>query len=251
MLTGIVLARNESKNIGRCLEALKFCDKLVIVDDNSSDDTVKISKKYGAEVLKHALDGDFAAARNFALNEAKTPWVLFVDADEIVTPKLATEIKNSIQKIEFKGFAVRRLDVMWGQTLKHGDVSNTWFVRLGRRGVGKWERSVHETWEIEGRIGRLHQPLMHYPHPTVVEFLEDINHYSSLKADYFFKQNKHVGVLEIVAGPIWRFHKAYIFQFGFLDGTAGFIHAILMALYTFMVAAKLYLRYKGIGDDTK
>ena len=251
MLTGIVLVKNEASNLGKCLPGLAFCDHILVIDDNSTDDSVKVAQRYGAEIMPHPLNGDFAAARNWALKQAKTPWVLFVDADEIVSPKLATEIQTAIQKIEFKGFAIRRLDALWGQTLNHGDVGDVWLVRLARRGAGSWKGPVHETWQIEAQVGRLKQPLLHYPHPDLVSFLERINHYSTLKADYFFKQNKKVGLLEIIGGPVWRFKKNYLLKFGFLDGTAGFVHAMLMAFYTFMVAGKLYLRYKGIGDEQK
>lgn len=251
MLTAIVIARNESKNIGRCLESLTFCDHILVVDDNSTDDTPKIAKKYKAEVLTHSLDNNFAMLRNFALSEAKTPWVLFVDADEVVSLELAAEIKTSIIKIEFKGFAMRRLDTMWSQTLQHGDVGNVWLVRLARRGAGKWDGSVHESWQVEGKIGRLKQPLMHYPHPDLVSFLQHIDHYSSIKADYFFKQGRKTNVFEIMGGPIWRFFKAYCVQLGLLDGVSGFVHAMAMAMYSFLVTSKLYLLYKGIGNEGK
>lgn len=246
MLTGIVLTRNESKNIGACLQALGFCDRILVVDDGSTDNTAAVARKHGAEVMPHSLNDNFAAARNWALDRAKTPWVLFVDADEVVSSKLAAEIKAATQKIEFKGFAIRRLDHMWGQTLKHGDVGDVWLVRLARRGAGEWRASVHESWQIEGRIGRLKEPLMHYPHPDLVSFLQRINHYSTLKADYFYKQNRRMSLLEIVFAPMWRFKKAYLLQLGFMDGTAGFVHAMVMAFYTFLVAGKTYLRFKGI-----
>jgi len=246
MFTGIVLTRNENKNIGRCLVSLAFCDHILVIDDESFDDTVKTAKKYGAQVVTHALEGDFAAVRNWALDQAKTPWVLFIDADEVVSPTLAVEIKAATQKIEYKGFAIRRLDHMWGKTLKHGDVGDAWLVRLARRGAGGWQGQVHESWQIEGRVGRLREPLLHYPHPDLASFLQRINHYSTLKADYFYKQNRHFSLLEIILGPVWRFKKAYILQLGFLDGTAGFVHAMIMAFYAFLVAGKTYLRFKGI-----
>lgn len=249
MLTGIVLARDESSNIKTCLESLKFCDKLLVIDDNSSDDTVKIAQKIGATVTTRALNGDFAAARNWALNQADTSWVLFIDADEIVSSELGAEIKAAMQKIEFKGFALRRLDSIWGKTLRHGDVGNVWLTRLARRGAGQWQGRVHETWEIEGRVGLLKNPLLHYPHPDVVSFLTEINHYSTLKASEFYSTGRKTNILEIIFGPVWRFIKNYFFKLGFLDGTRGFIHAMMMAFYQFLVAGKLWLLYKGIGNE--
>ena len=172
MLTGIVLTHNEEENITRCLEALKFCDTLLVVDDNSTDKTVRLAKKSGATAVTHPLNGDYAAQRNWALSQAKTPWVLFVDADETVSVKLGEEIKSAIKKIEFKGFLIPRIDYMWGKKLTHGDVGKVRLLRLARRGAGEWHGAVHETWAIEGNVGTLPHPIFNYPHPTLVEFIQ-------------------------------------------------------------------------------
>ncbi len=241
MLTGIVLTKNEAENIEACLASLAFCDQIVVIDDNSVDGTVKIAKKMGAEVLVHALDNNFASQHNWSLEQIKSPWVLFIDADERISPELAAEIKVAIEKIEFKGFFLPRVDYLWGKELKYGDLYGAKFLRLARRGAGIWRGKVHESWVIEGRTGKLKNPLLHYPHQNFVEFLQHINTYSTIKADEFFNQNKKTSVLEIIGGPIWRFFKAYILQLGFLDGTAGFVHAMTLAMYQFLVAGKLHL----------
>jgi glycosyltransferase involved in cell wall biosynthesis len=248
MLTAIILTKNEQENIERCLASVKFCDSVVVVDDGSTDDTVKKAKKAGATILKHELKGDYGAARNWALEQVKSHWVLFVDADEVVSAALAGQIKAAVEKIEYRGFFLHRVDHLWGQELKHGDVGNVQLLRLGRRGMGHWEGRVHETWSIEGKVGTLTAPLEHYPHASVVEFLDHLNDYSTVKAEEFFKAGRQTNIFEITLGPIWRFFQAYILRFGFLDGTAGFVHAMLMAMYMFLVAGKLYLLGRGIHD---
>ncbi len=249
MLTGVVLAKNESKNIGPCLESLKFCDSVLVVDDLSSDTTPKIAQGAGAKVIKHALGDDFGEQRNWGISQVDSGWILFVDADEIVTPELQQEILTGITKIEYKGFYIKRLDYMWGKPLRFGDAGGTKIIRLGRKGAGEWTGKVHETWQIEGRVGVLKFPIVHKPHATLVEFLRHINYYSTIKAQYFFKQKRFSNLFQIVLGPIWRFVKAYILKLGFLDGTIGFIHAMAVAFYTFLVAGKVYLLGKGIPHD--
>jgi len=245
MLTAIILAKNEEKNIERCLKSLSFCDEIVVIDDKSTDDTVKIVKKLKIRVLNHELV-DYASQRNWAISQIKTNWLLFVDADEVVTKELGAGILELVKKNDANGYLVHRVDYMWNHKFKYGDVGNVWLLRLARRGAGQWLGEVHERWEIDGRIEKLVGELSHHPHQTVVEFLRHINNYSTLKANEFYKTGRRTNIFEMVFGPIWRFVYLFICRFGFLDGTAGFVHAMLMSFYVFLVAGKLYLLYKGI-----
>ncbi|MEK7091298.1 MAG: glycosyltransferase family 2 protein [Patescibacteria group bacterium] len=245
MLTGIVLTHNEEKNIIRCLEALKFCDTLLVVDDNSTDKTTKLAKKAGATVLAHTLNSNYSSQRNWALSQAKTPWVLFIDADEVVSVKLGEEITSAIKKIEFKGFLIPRIDYMWGKKLAHGDVGGVRLLRLARHGAGEWHGAVHEAWAIEGNIGTLSHPIFHYPHPTLVEFLQEINAYSGIRARELHSAGQRANLLQIIFYPIIKFKYLYFLKLGLLDGTAGFIHAMTMAFYSFLVRGKLWLLWRS------
>lgn len=246
MLAAIVLTHNEEEIIKTCLDSLSFCDQIVVVDDGSTDNTVKIAEKIGVTVLEHIWTGDYSAQRNWTLGQVKSSWILFVDADEIVSPKLAQEIQSAIKKAEFKGFFLPRIDYTWGRKLKHGDVGGVKLLRLARRGAGQWQGRVHETWNIEGSVGTLKNPIYHHPHADLADFLKRINSYSSIKAKEFYDQGRRINIWEIVLGPVARFIYLYIFKLGFLDGTPGFIHAMTMSFYAYLVAGKLWLLYKGI-----
>lgn len=244
MLTGIVLTHNEEKNVVRCLESLKFCDQILVVDDNSTDKTVQLAKKTGATVVSHPLDSNFAAQRNWAISQAKTPWVLFVDADEVVLVKLGEEITSAVKKIEYKGFLIPRTDYMWGKKLSHGDVGGVRLLRLARRGAGEWQGAVHEQWQIEGNVGTLRHVLNHYPHPTMVEFLQEINRYSSIRAQELHDLGQHSNLFQIIFYAPAKFLWLWLCRRGFLDGTAGFVHAMTMAFYSFLVRGKLWLLWR-------
>ncbi|OGD05872.1 hypothetical protein A2379_02075 [Candidatus Amesbacteria bacterium RIFOXYB1_FULL_47_13] len=250
MLTAVVLAGNEAKNLPECLKSLSFCDGILLVDDESSDNSVSIAKKHGAQTVTRPLDGDFAAQRNFALSNVASGWVLFVDPDEIVTADLAAEILQAVKRIEFKGYFIRRLDTLWGQSLHHGDQGSIRFLRLGRKGAGEWQGKVHERWVISGQTSGLKNPLMHHPHPTVSDFVNSQNLYSTLRARELFETGVRSNIFQIVFYPIAKFVSLYLFKKGFLDGIPGFISASMMSFYSFLVRGKLYLLGKGITENS-
>ena len=245
MLTAIILTKNEEKNIKRCIESLGFCDEIVVIDDESIDDTVKIAKKLGAKVIGCKIQ-DFSSQRNWAIEQVKSNWILFVDADEVMTKELGESCKELVRKNDANGYLMHRVDYLWNHQFKYGDVGNVWLLRLARRGAGVWQGAVHETWKADGRISKLTGVLNHYPHQTVVEFLQKLNRYSTLKANEFYKAGRKTNIIEIIFGPICRFVYLFICRLGFLDGTAGFVHAMLMSFYVFLVAGKLYLKYNNI-----
>lgn len=244
MVTAVVLAKNEEKNIAACLESLKWCDEVIVVDDYSKDNTVKIAEEYGTQVFKHKLNDDFASQRNFGLEKAKGEWVLFVDSDERVTPALATEIKNVVADTENVGFYIKRRDFIWGKELKHGEVGNAEFIRLAKKGAGFWKRRVHEFWEIKGEVGKLENPLFHYPHQTLREFIDHVEYFSTLHAQERWREGEHSNLLKIIFLPKVKFFQNWILKLGFLDGTAGIVVALLMSFHSYLAWSKLWLLQK-------
>lgn len=244
MISGIVLTSNNATTIERCLESLTWCDEIIVIDDNSTDDTKKIAEKKGATVYLHQLNKNFAEQRNFGLKKAKEEWVLFLDSDEIVTKKLAKEIQEVINHIDAQGFYLKRRDVLFGTQLQFGETANVRLLRLGKKDAGIWKRRVHETWDIQGTVGTLVHPLLHYPHQTMTEFIADINAYSTLHAEELYKEGKKVNAWEIVMYPLGKFLQNYFWRQGFRDGTPGAILAMMMSLHSFLARGKLYLKYK-------
>ena len=240
MLTVVVLTRNEEANLAKCLDSLKFCDEILIVDDSSTDTTLEIAKKHKARVVQHALNSDFSAQRNYALSQITSGWILFVDADEVVTPELAAEIHKAVQKSDITGCFLPREDILWAKHMHYGDTKAS-LLRLARRGAGEWHGKVHETWHVTGQTATLGHPLLHYPHPTVSDFLRHINFYSTLRAAELKSSSYKTNLYEIIFYPIGKFFYLYLYRLGFLDNTQGFLSAMMMAFYSFLVRGKLYL----------
>lgn len=263
MITAVVLTKNEENNIEECIKTLKWCDEIVVIDDNSKDQTIKIAKKLGVQVFIKPLNGDFAAQRNFGLKKVKSgDWVLFVDADERVSPELANEIKTEVASLlhleggneapprdTTDGFFIFRRDVMWGKELKYGEFDIK-LLRLARKHAGVWKRKVHEVWAVQGKTKTLNNLLLHFPHPTINEFLVDIDHYSTLHAHANYKEGKRSSILKILIFPKLKFFNNLILKYGFLDGTHGFVLALLMSFHSYLAWSKLWLYQKNPNTIT-
>lgn len=239
MTSAIVLTKDEEKNIEKCLGALKWCDEIIIIDDYSEDKTREIAKKLGARVFKHYLNNNFAQQRNFALEKAKGEWVLFVDADERITPELAREIKQEVKKDEGYAFVFKRQDYFMGKPLKYGETAQVRLLRIAKKD-GKWKRAVHEVWKTKWRTKTLKNPILHYPHPTISDFLRQINFHSTLHAEALRKEGISFSLFRLIFNPLGKFLQNYIWRLGFLDGMPGFVMALMMSFHSFLARAKLY-----------
>lgn len=244
-ISAIVLTKNEEKNLDRCLSSVQFCDEIIIVDDYSTDKTLEIAKKYTNTIVQHKLNGDFTQQRNFGMELAKSKWVFFIDADEEASRELDHEIQRALndKKFEKRAYYIPRRDFWWGRELRYGEVYDarrTGLIRLVKKNSGKWSGKVHERYLIGAFVGRLKSFINHYPHPTLKEFIHDVNVYSSIRARELFQDNKSVGILEIMIIPFGKFFVNYFLRLGFLDGPAGFTYIFLMSFHSFLVRAKLY-----------
>lgn len=240
MISAVVLARNEEKDIEDCLKSLSWADEVIIVDDHSTDKTVQIAKKYTNRILTRSLDEDFASQRNFGLEKAKGEWVLFIDPDERIDKKLVSEIKEAIEENRFDGLCFKRQDYFLGRWLRFGETAGVRLLRLAKKNSGKWVRPVHEVWEVEGKVGELIEPISHFSHPHISEFVEKISLNTTIDAQYYYKQGKKFSLFELLFFPKAKFIKAYFLKLGFLDGLPGLIMAVLMSVNSFLIRVKLW-----------
>lgn len=242
MISAVVLAKNEEKNLRRCLKSVTWADEILVVDDESTDNTVEIAKTFNAEIFSHSLNNDFSCQRNFGLVKARYDWVFFLDADEEVTPDLKREILSEINKTNQKvvGFYFKRMDFFLGKWLKHGETQFVKILRLAKKGEGQWKRRVDEIWVIKKETKVFKNPLLHYSHTNLKVFLERINRRSSLNAEVFYEEKKGLYFYEWLK-PLGKFILNYFARLGFLDGVNGFVFAVLMSYHSFLVRSKLYV----------
>lgn len=249
MITAVILTKNEEKNIMECLHALDWCNQILIIDDYSEDNTIKLIEKTDSKkvtIFKHHLANNFAQQRNFALSKVKTDWVLFIDADERVSVSLQYEITSIINDSleNYAGYYIKRRDTIWGKELKHGESGQMKLLRLGKKNKGEWKGNVHEIWKLEGKIGELHNSLKHYPHQDITNFLSEINYYTTIRSQELFDKQTVVSYVTILIYPFAKFIQNFFIKRGFLDGLPGLVFAIFMSLHSFLVRGKLWLLWQ-------
>ncbi len=245
MISAIILTKNEEKNIKQCLESLSWCDERIVIDDQSKDRTGEIAQKLGAKVYVRLLS-NFSDQRNYGKDKAKGDWILFIDADEYISSALWYEIMQKINEPidNPAGFYFKRIDVMWGKQLKYGESGTIKLLRLAKKNSGQWVGAVHERWEISGKTETLNNPLQHYPHQTIEEFLKEINHYTDLRAKELYKLNVKTNWSMILLYPKAKFFQNYILRLGILDGLPGLVSSLMMSFHSFLVRGKLWLLWQ-------
>lgn len=227
---------NEEKFLSRCLEAVKkIADEIVIVDGQSSDKTPEIAKKFGAQVISRPNDPiNFHKNKKLANDTAKGEWILQLDADEVVTPALAQEIKKIINsKPVENGFWIPRSNFFLGKFLKKGGTYPDYTMRLYRRSMGNLPaKDVHEQAQVTGKVGYLHQNLLHFSNPTFGDYIQKrFNRYTDVMA----RQVKGGALDYLITKPLFDanqgFLSIYFRHLGFLDGFPGFVWATFSALH--------------------
>lgn len=251
-ITGIVITKNEEKNISECLESISFCDEMIVIDNGSTDKTKEISEKKGAKVFELSTN-DFSKLRNYGLEKANGDWVLYVDADERVTEELVREIKSILISPKFDAYRIKRKNFYLGSSRK-----NEWpyvekLERLfKKKSLKGWEGSLHESPIVKGRIGDLENYLLHFSHRDLTQMLSKTIEWSEVEADLRFKNN-HPKM------SWWRFPRvmlsafisSYIIQGGWKIGTAGLVESIYQAFSIFITYSRLWELQNAKIKNTK
>lgn len=248
-LSVIVITHNEEPNITECLKSVAWANEILVVDANSTDRTVELAKQLGARVYVKEWLG-FAAAKNFALEQATNDWVLWLDADERVPSELAKEIQDILQSktVSHNSFEIARRAYFLGKWVKHCGWYPGYVTRLFRRDSARFSNvRVHERLEIDGTTGRLKNDLIHYTDRNLFHYFEKFNRYTSLAVEDFWSSGKKFSLYDLLVRPPFTFFRMYLLRQGYLDGLHGFILCVLSAVYVFVKYAKLW--EKGNNPD--
>jgi glycosyltransferase involved in cell wall biosynthesis len=240
-VTATVITLNESANLAAALESVRWADEILVVDAESTDDTVAIARQFTDRVMVRPWPG-YIEQKNFAASQASHDWIFSLDADERVTPALAAEIRaRLLAGPPCAGYRGPRVSRYLGRWIRSTDWYPDYQLRLYDRRRAKWTgRYVHESIQAEGEIGRLSAELEHHPYRDVSHHLRTIDRYSGLAARQMFEDGRHTGPLRIVLHADAAFLRNYFLRGGFRDGAAGLIVSLLNSYYVAMKFVKLW-----------
>lgn len=240
-ITAYIITYNESANIRDCLNSVLWCDEVIVIDSFSSDDTVDIALSLGARVIRNEWPG-FPEQKQFGLSEVRTEWALSLDADERVSSPLRAAIERitTAGDRQVNGYKVPRLNYHLGRFWPHQTRRRS-RRRLSRTACSHWKGGmVHEFLDIDGKVERLEEPLIHLRNRDLGKQAETWNRYSSLKAREMFEAGKRSRGWDVMFRPPARFLRVYIVMQAYRMGVAGIVSSLEEAIYVFYKYAKLW-----------
>jgi glycosyltransferase involved in cell wall biosynthesis len=244
----VVITKNEEDNIADCLKSASWADEIVVLDDNSSDNTVSLARQYTDKVFSRKMDIE-GRHRNYAYGLAKNTWVLSLDADERVSPELAEEIRAIINSDpKDKVYSIPIKSYIGSRWIEHGGWYPAAKDRLFDKRTFKYEEAdVHPRVFYEGTCGHLKGDIVHYSYRDFHDYFVSLNNQTTLEAKKWLKENRKMGFLKMYRKAVSRFLKAYLQKKGYKDGRLGFLIAYGSGLYQLMS----YAKYQEMVDNKK
>lgn len=234
-LTLVVITFNEAKNIARCLDSVPFAAEKLVIDSGSTDDTVAVAQAHGARVVHHAWLG-FGPQRNFATTQCSNDWILALDADEYLSPALATELEQQLPALMASNNCaayLRRATIFMGAPMRwYSPATGEKMARLFHRQRARWtDARVHESLRFDGPSVMLKAPFNHENNPSLPEKEIKVLRYAELKCRDWLEKGKPTRMWQTPFVYWVTFIKDYLFRLAILDGWRGFIVAQTAASY--------------------
>ena len=251
-LSVVKITKNEEDRLERTLKPLKdWAGEIVVIDSGSTDKTVEIAKRYGAKVHYNEWK-DYATQKNFGLKKTSFDWILFLDADEVISEELKKAIEKVIEQPTAEGYYLRRRTYYLGKLLKYVWAKEKVLRLVNKNSKPRWVGKVHERIELKGKKAYINEGfLYHYTYRNLKEQLDKTLKYAYLSALELHSKGKSFSIFKLIFSPLWNFIKLYFLQLGFLEGLRGFLIAIISSAGTFYKYALLWdlEREKKIKDS--
>lgn len=244
-LSVTIITLNEVENIARAIKSAQWADEVLVVDSGSTDGTVELARSLGARVVHHDWPG-YGQQKNFAQSQATHDWILNIDGDEYVPEALGREIRSKLEEIGAgraadRGFRIPRRNFFLGRWIRHGGWYPNYLVRLADRRHARWsEPHVHESLQVEGRVGTLAEALHNYSFPTIESQILTNLRFSRLGSEDLRRRGARPSLLKLAGKPVGKFVETFILKRGFLDGLPGLIISVNAAHSMFLKFAYLF-----------
>lgn len=235
-----IITLNAASELDRCLASVSFADQVVVLDQNSADETAEVCRRHGAELHQTKWLG-FGSTKNKAVSKCRNSWVLSVDTDEVVTPELRRAIEELPEDSESAAFTVNRLSRFLGRWIRHCGWHPEYVVRLfHKERAGFNDKPVHESIETVGTVNRLPGLLHHYTYESMEQYVDKLNRYTTLAAEEMHAEGRRGSLPMAVLRCQSTFWRMWIFQGGMLDGWPGFVLCLSSSFYVLSKYTKLW-----------
>lgn len=242
----VVITKNEEDNIADCLASAAWADEVIVLDDNSTDKTVDIAKRYTDKIFSRKMDVE-GTHRNYAYSLAKNKWVLSLDADERVSVELAKELELLLKSdMKDRAYTIPIKTYIGKRWIRYGGWYPAPKVRLFDKGAFKYEEAVvHPRVFIQGTCGHLKRDIIHYSYRDYHDYFQSLNNQTTLEAKKWFKERRKMNFLRAYRKAVSRFLKAYFQKSGCKGGLLGFMVSYGSGLYQIMS----YVKYREMLDN--
>lgn len=242
MISGIITTFNEEDNIEAVIDTMSWLDEIIVVDSFSTDNTLMLAEKKGVNIVQRKYDSP-SAQKNWAIPQAKYPWVFLLDADERCTEKLKSEIQNLIANdTPCDAYWIKRKNRFMGKEIKFSGWQDDKVIRFFKRDTCKYDdKWVHEEIETSGKIGQLNSYILHNTYKDREHYEQKMERYANYAVHDLKKKVNSVNFFHLYIKPAARFFKHYILQLGILDGKVGLI-------ISKMSAKSVQMKYQKLKD---
>ena len=224
-ISAIIITKNEQANIEACLESLKWTDEIVVVDSGSTDDTIALARRYTDKVYVEEWCGQ-GVQKNRAIEYAKGPWIVSVDADERVPEALAREIRDAINQNHAFAYSVKRKNYYQNQWIRHSGWWPDWVTRVFQKGkAGFSDDVIHESVQVMSKVYKLRSALDHHSFTCPMDFLNRASWYAYHQAHAMYAKGRKASTWTAFSHAGFALIQAYLLRLGFLDGSAGLLIA--------------------------
>ncbi len=238
LISASIICLNEQRLIGRCIDALQWCDEIVVIDSGSTDGTIEIVNSFPKTRLIHRDFDTFKDQKNYAVDACRNDWVLSLDADEILPAGLRDEIQAL--RFDVAGYKLRRTSFLANREIRFGNWNPDYALRLFRRSQCRWGgTNPHESVSTSGKVEKLKSPLLHYSYETKEDYIGRNRKYALMMVEYLREHGRTSSRLAAYSHGIGNFVKAFLIRRGFLDGADGLFLAWHGAKASFLKHSEL------------
>lgn len=256
-ISAVILARNEEHNIRYCLETVRWCDEIVVVDMESSDRTGEIVREYTDRIFSYPTVAAFDIAKKYAVEQARGEWILLIDADEMIPPVLADSLKLRIERNDADVFRIPFKHYIMGDWVQNSGWGYSPLPRLFRVGSIRFEKTIHGYMHIVENVRvQCLEPgegecIIHFNYTDSRHFVEKLNRYTSVEADHLYEKGESFSYYALLRSSLRAFHGRYIKGKGYRDGVRGFALCVMMAFYTVLTHIKLWELHEFKDDSVE